>query len=101
MLAWPQRRDRDGANERKDGALERIREWLTKGEEGHAMTLPPLLLAAAGAIVLACAATEDSDVWTIVGGIVLAVGLVAASLANHMVVDYDMYARIEKLEGKK
>jgi hypothetical protein len=81
--------------------MTRIREWLTRGEEGHAMTAPPLLAAAAGAIVLAIGAANDSGITAIIGGIVLAVGIVAASVAEHMVVDYDLYARIEKLEGKK
>jgi hypothetical protein len=81
--------------------MRQIMAWLAKGEEGHAMTVPPLLAAAAGAIVLAIGAANDSGVTAIIGGIVLAVGIVAASVADHMVVDYDLYARIDKLEGKK
>jgi hypothetical protein len=79
----------------------RILTWLATGEEGHGMTLPPLLGAAAGAIVLAIGAANDSGVTAIVGGIVLAVGIVAASVTFHMVVDWELYERIEKLEGKK
>jgi len=81
--------------------MTRIREWLTKGEEGHGTTLPPLLGAAAGAIVLAIGAANDSGITAIIGGVVLAVGIVAASVTFHMIVDWDLYARIEKLEGKK
>jgi hypothetical protein len=76
-------------------------EWLTQSEEGHAMAALPVLGAMAGAIVLAIGAVNDSSVTTIIGGIVLAIGILAGSLAEHVVVDYDVYARLEKLEGKK
>jgi len=65
------------------------------------MAALPVLGAVAGAIVLAIGAVNDSSVTTIVGGILLAVGILAGSLAGHVVVDYDIYARLEKLEGKK
>lgn len=65
------------------------------------MAALPVLGAMVGAIVLAIGAANDSGVTTIIGGIVLAVGILAASLGEHMVVDYDLYGRIEKLEGKK
>jgi len=81
--------------------MRRILAWLAKGEEGHAMTVPPLLAAAAGAIVLAIGAANDSGVTAIIGGIVLALGIVAVPVVTHMVVDWDLYARIEKLEDKK
>ncbi len=75
---------------------------IFRGEDGHAGTLPGVLAAAAGAVILGIGAAADDMGWlAIAGGIVLAVGLVGMALLDHMIVDYDMYARLEKLEGKK
>jgi hypothetical protein len=74
--------------------------WII-GVAGLAGTLPGLLLAAAGAVILGIGAAGDDLGWlAVVGGIVLAVGIVAASVLDHMVVDYNIFERIEKLEGK-
>ena len=81
--------------------LSKIWGMIAHGEEGHAQTLPAMLGAGAGAIILAIGAANDSGITTIVGGIVLAIGIIATSVSAHMFVDYDLYARIEKLEGKK
>ena len=37
----------------------------------------------------------------IIGGIVLAVGVVAAFAINHATVEKDMYGRLDKLDGNK
>ena len=72
-----------------------------RDERGHAQTLPGLVIAAAGAVMLGIgAAGDDMDWLAIAGGIVLAAGIVAAALLDHMFVDYDLYARLEKLEKK-
>ena len=69
-------------------------------EGGHAMTLPGPLLAGAGAVLLGIGAANDSGALAIIGGIVLAVGLLAASVLAHAGVDYGIYGRIEELEKK-
>jgi hypothetical protein len=61
--------------------------------------LPGLLVAAAGAVLLGIGAAGDDMGWlAVTGGIVLAIGIVAASVLNHMFVDYDVFARLDKLE---
>ena len=67
-------------------------------EDGHAAPGVLSLVAGVGAVLLGIGA---GGALAIIGGVVLGVGLLAASVANHMTVDYDMYARLEKLEGKK
>jgi len=46
-------------------------------------------------------AAADLDWLAIAAGIVLAVGIVALNVMNHMLIEYDIYARMETLEGKK
>ncbi len=69
-----------------------------RGEEGHTQTLATTLVAAGGAIALAVGAAEDSSITIYIGGAVLAVGLVAAIIVNHLTVDYEIYDRLNKLE---
>ena len=71
---------------------------LERSEEGHATPFFLSILAAAGAIALGIGAAEDSSIVAIIGGVVLAVGVVAAPLVNHMVVDYDTFRRLDDLE---
>ena len=71
---------------------------MLQSEEGHAITVPGILLGGAGAIVLAVGAANDNGLTTIIGGVVLAVGLLAASLLNHIGVEYGMFERLNKLE---
>ena len=40
----------------------------------------------------------DSDVAAIIGGIALAVGLLATTLAYHMAIDYGIFKRLDDLE---
>lgn len=69
-------------------------------EGGHAMAGIGSLVPAAGAILLTIGAAGETD-WLIwVGGIVLAVGVVVLSVAEHMGVDYGIFDRLTKLEGK-
>jgi len=72
---------------------------VREGERGHAVPAIGTLVAAAGAVVLMIGAAGDTDWLTIVGGIVLAVGIIGAGLLHHTTVDYEMYGRLEKLEG--
>lgn len=73
---------------------------VRKSEQGHAQTLPGMVVAAAGAIALGIGAANDTGWLAIVGGIVLGVGIIALSVLEHMAIDYDVYARLEKLEKK-
>jgi len=74
---------------------------LLNSEKGHGITLPGTLAGMAGAILLAVGAVNNQDVLTIIGGGVLAVGLLASSMAQHMLIEYDIYDRLDKLEGKE
>src|SRR5438874_2107788 len=67
-------------------------------ERGHVEVGLPALVAAIAAIVLAIGAAADSDVVTIISGVVLGVALLAASLARHRQIDYDVWRRLDKLE---
>jgi hypothetical protein len=73
---------------------------VRKGEEGHAETLPGMVVAAGGAIALGVGAASDMGWLSIVGGVVLGVGIIALSVLQHMKIDYGMYERLEKLEKK-
>lgn len=70
-------------------------------EEGHTVTLPGTLAGMAGAVLLAIGAVNNQDVLTIIGGVVLAAGLLATSLLQHLGVEYEIYGRIDKLEGNE
>jgi len=80
--------------------MKRVKEAIGS-EDGHAGTLPGIGVGAAGAILLGIGAAADQGWLAIVGGIVLAVGLVAAPVMNHMLVEYGIFGRLEELEGKK
>lgn len=69
-------------------------------EHGHAMPAGAALLAGAGIVLLGIGAANDSGALAIIGGIVGGVGVLAASVLDHMKIDYDMYDRLEKLEKK-
>lgn len=78
-----------------------VRQILRAGiadERGHAAPLLPALLAAAGAVVLAIGVAADSDVASIIGGVILAAGLLAMTVVNHVTVDYGIFDRLDKLE---
>ena len=48
--------------------------------------------------MLAIGVAADSDVAAIIGGIVLAVGLLATTLVYHMAIDYGIFKRLDDLE---
>jgi hypothetical protein len=81
--------------------MKRLLKRIHEDESGHAIPAMLSLAAAAGGIVLGVGAASESDVVAIIGGVVLGVGVLGAGLAEHMTVDYDIYARLEKLEGRK
>ena len=71
------------------------------GEEGHAMPIPGALVGGTGAILLAIGAANDTGWLAIVGGIVLAVGLMATLLLQHMGVEYGIFSRLDDIEHPK
>jgi hypothetical protein len=71
---------------------------LRDDEQGHVIVGVPALVAAIGAVVLGIGAASESDVTSIVGGVVLGVGIFGASLARHRGIDYEVYTRLDKLE---
>lgn len=74
---------------------------IMRGEAGHAGTLPAMLVAAAGAVLLGIGAAGDDLGWlAIAGGIVLAVGILGSFAMNHMIVEYGIFERLDKLEEK-
>ncbi len=74
---------------------------LLNSEKGHGITLPGTLAGMVGAVLLAVGAVNNQDVLTIIGGVVLAVGLLAASLLQHMGVEYEIYSRLDKIDGNE
>jgi len=80
--------------------MNRMRDIIEHGEEGHGMPLIGSLIGAVGAIVLAIGAANDTGALAIVGGIVLAVGLFATLVIQHMTVEYGIYGRLDNLEKK-
>ncbi|TAK57445.1 MAG: hypothetical protein EPO22_12205 [Dehalococcoidia bacterium] len=77
-----------------------LRNIIEHGEEGHGMPLIGALIGAAGAIVLAIGAANDTGALAIAGGIILAVGLMAMLVIQHMTVEYGIFGRLDKLEKK-
>lgn len=71
-----------------------------QGEEGHALPGLAALIGGAGAVLLGVGAANDNDALAIAGGIIAGVGILAATVVNHLTVDYDVYDRLEKLEKK-
>ena len=74
---------------------------LHEDEGGHVDVGLASLVAAIGAFVLAIGAAGDSDVTAYIGGAVLGLGILVGGFLRHRSIDYDVYARLEKLEGKK
>lgn len=69
-------------------------------EEGHIAPAVGGLLGGVGAVVLAIGAAGDRGPMTIIGGIVLAAGILGATVGHHSTIDKDLYGRIDKLNGK-
>jgi uncharacterized membrane protein YebE (DUF533 family) len=74
------------------------RQGIATDEQGHAPPLIGVLIGAAGAVLLAIGSAGDFAALAIVGGIVLAAGLLAMSVLNHVTVDWEIFGRLEKLE---
>ena len=76
-----------------------IRRIITS-EEGHAGPLPGMGIGAIGAILLGVSVAGDWGWLAIISGIMVAIGIVGAFIMNHVIVEYDIYARLEDLEKK-
>ncbi len=68
-------------------------------ETGHAVIAATGLIGAAGAILLAAGMTTDTDVLAWIGGGVMAVAFINGSVREHQLVDYEVFARLDELEG--
>jgi len=78
--------------------LRKVLQTASADERGHAAPLVPALVGAAGAIVLAVGVAADSDVAAVIGGIVLAAGLLATTAVYHIAIDYPIFRRLDNLE---
>lgn len=76
----------------------RLGNAIIRGEEGHGAPLVGTLAGGVGAILLAIGAANDTGVLAIIGGIVLAVGLSATVLLQHLTIDYDVYKRLDEVK---
>lgn len=77
-------------------ALNRVHE----DESGHIDVGLASLVAGIGGVVLGVGAASDSDAVAIAGGVVLGLGILVGGFLRHRTIDYDIYARLEKLEKK-
>ncbi len=71
---------------------------LNEREDGHTAPLITTIAGAAGAIVLAIGAAADSTVTAVIGGVVLAVGLLGTTVLQHLTIEYDLFKRLDNLE---
>ena len=70
---------------------------IHESEEGHVAPAVGSLLAGVGAIVLAIGAANDNGATAIIGGVVLALGIIGSAVLHHRQVDYELYRRTDKL----
>ncbi len=78
------------------GLLSRIE----RAEEGHAAGLPGPIAAGIGAVLLGIGAANGSGVLCVVGGVVVAVGMIAGTVIHHTQIEYPIYKRLDNLEKK-
>jgi hypothetical protein len=69
-------------------------------EEGHIVAGLASIIAALGLIALGAGAAGDWGWLAVAGGVVAGAAIVAYAIAEHMGVDYAVFARLESLEGK-
>ena len=67
-------------------------------EGGHVAAWSLEWVAGVGAVLLTAGAAAGEDVITIIGGVVLAVGLAAAPAFRHTSIDYGIFERLNDLE---
>ncbi len=69
-----------------------------RDEGGHVAAGSLDWVASVGAVLLAAGAASGEDVITIIGGVVLAVGMSAAPVFRHISIDYGIFERLNALE---
>ena len=74
---------------------------LTNDEDGHGAPLIGVLISGVGTVALGIGAANSTGWIAIAGGIVAFLGLAVSSVLAHVTIDYDIYRRLEKLEGKQ
>ena len=74
---------------------------LTNEEDGHGAPLIGVLISGVGTVALAIGAANGTGWIAVAGGIVAFLGLAVSSVLAHLTIDYDIYRRLEKLEGKQ
>lgn len=80
-----------------------VRDFTTglSSEDGHLTAGVPAVLAGIGIIALGIGAAGDWGWLALIGGIGGGLALMAYAVAEHMVVDYNVFGRLEALEGSK
>jgi len=73
---------------------------INRAEEGHAAGLPGPVTAGTGAILLGIGAANGTGALCVIGGVVAAVGMIAASVLQHTQIEYPIYRRLDDLEKK-
>lgn len=74
---------------------------LNRDDGGHVQPFFGTVLGVPGAVVLTAGAIGDWDVVTAIGGAALAFGVLAATTLTHRGIDYDVFARLERLEKER
>ena len=79
--------------------LRSILSTIVHSEQGHAIGFPSLI-SAISAVTLGVGAAGETDWLTIGSGIVLGISLFLGGVARHRGIDYEVYTRLDKVEGK-
>ena len=80
--------------------LRSILSTIVHSERGHAMVGFASLISAISAVTLGVGSAGDTDWLTIGSGIVLGISLFLGGVARHRGIDYEVYTRLDKVEGK-
>lgn len=73
---------------------------LHEDESGHNAPFGAMVLGVVAAVALTWGVVGDIDWLTIVGGAALGLTVVATTSLTHAEVDYNIFQRLEALEGK-
>lgn len=81
--------------------MERLKQAIIEGEEGHANVALASFIPAAGAIVLGIGAANGTGWMAVVGGIVLGVGIVIHEVARHSTIEKGIYGRLDRIDNNR
>ena len=73
---------------------------IDRAEEGHVWVYPAPVVAGIGAILLGVGAANEAGPLCVIGGVVMAVGIVAGAVLQHTQIDYPVYRRLDDLDKK-